>query len=440
MAYIAAFLLCGGTAMSAERTESQRWFEDAKFGVFIHWGAFSVPAKGEWVMKEDGMKIADYEEMAKGFNPVKFNAAEWVSLIKSAGARYITLITKHHDGFCLFDSKLTRYDVIDWAPFGRDVVKELSDECHRQGLKIFFYYSHLDWHHPDYYPLGWTGWENGRQPGGDWKKYVEYYEGQLRELCGNYGKIGGIWFDGWWDKPEADWDLKGAYGIIHGLQPEAMICNNHHVKPFPGEDYQAYERDFPGEDKFGYSATSVISNLPLETCGTLNDSWGYNAGDRNFKPLKEIIWYLVGAACRNANLLLNIGPMPDGEIDGTSRERLRQIGEWMKKNGDSIYGTRGGPYGYAKWGGSTWKDRRVFLHVNRLTGLKNIPGISSKIVSAELSGGGKLDVREGEKGLEINVPLKMADKIDTIIILNTENPGPFLQDEGKRIMITKKNR
>src|SRR3990172_10093541 len=179
---------------------SKQWFQNAKFGLFIHWGVYSVLGQGEWVMHNNKMSITEYEKIPPQFNPTDFNAAEWVSLAKGAGMKYITITSKHHDGFAMFDSKVSDYDVVDRTAYKKDVLKMLADECRKQGIKLFFYHSHLDWHHPDYFPLGITGQYSGRTPGGSWNNYLDYMDTQLKELCTNYGEIGGIWFDGWWDK------------------------------------------------------------------------------------------------------------------------------------------------------------------------------------------------------------------------------------------------
>ncbi len=285
-------------APTGPNAEAHRWFEDAKFGLFLHWGVYSLLGKGEWVMERDTLPIVEYEKLPPRFNPTEFDADAWVRTAKAAGMRYITITSKHHDGFCMFDSALTRYDIVDATPYAKDPLKALANACGKQGLKLFLYYSLLDWHHPDYAPRGRTGKAARREESGDWKKYVAYYQGQVRELCTNYGVIGGIWFDGWWDRPDADWDLDGTYRIIHGLQPGALVGNNHHVRPFPGEDFQIFEQDLPGENKAGFNKAEVEASLPLETCLTINHSWGYNAQDKNFKTSEQVIHQLLGAVGR----------------------------------------------------------------------------------------------------------------------------------------------
>ncbi|MEM2599390.1 MAG: alpha-L-fucosidase [Thermoproteota archaeon] len=315
--------------MMSSRESSVEWFRNARLGIFIHWGIYSILGRGEWVMHNEKMSIQEYEKLANRFNPVGFNADEWVSVFKEAGAKYITFTTKHHDGFCMYDSRLTDYKVTR-TPFRRDVLRELTEAAGRAGLKVFFYYSLLDWHHPDYYPLGVTGQYAGRKPGGNWEKYLDYYIGQVRELCENY-EAGGFWFDGWWDKPDADWRLTDLYETIRSLRPSALIGNNHHVDPFPGEDFQIFEQDVPGENTAGFNKAKV-SNLPLETCMTINNSWGYNKDDKNYKSSEELIGVLRRVNGLGANLLLNVGPLPSGELDPEQVKRLKEVGAWVRKN------------------------------------------------------------------------------------------------------------
>src|SRR5574341_1167572 len=195
-----------------ENLGARRWFQDAKFGLFVHWGVYSVLADGEWVMNNKKIPISEYERLPERFNPTEFDPAEWVALVKAAGMKYITITSKHHDGFAMFDSKISDWDIVDRTPYKKDVLKMLADECQKQGIKLFFYYSQLDWHHPDYFPRGRTGvGYTGRPESGEWFRYIDYMDGQLKELLTNYGPIGGIWFDGMWDKPQADWRLAQTY-------------------------------------------------------------------------------------------------------------------------------------------------------------------------------------------------------------------------------------
>ena len=349
---------------SAEIRKSQEEFQDNKFGIFLHYGIYSMLGDGEWVMNNKNLNWEEYAKLASGFYPIEFDAAEWVSAIKASGAKYICITSRHHDGFSMFDTKQSDYDIVDATPFKRDLIKELADECHRQGIKVHFYYSHLDWRRPDY-PLGNTGHGTGREKGKEnWESYYRFMNNQLTELLTNYGDIGAIWFDGVWDQPEDfDWQLEEQYALIHKLQPSCMVGNNHHRAPYAGEDFQLFERDLPGENKAGFSAGQKVTSLPLETCETMNHTWGYNITDQDYKSTKELIHYLVKAAGKNANLLMNIGPQPNGELPATAVQRLKEVGDWMKIYGETIYGTRGGIITPREWGVTTQKRNTLYVHI-----------------------------------------------------------------------------
>ncbi|MBN2812867.1 MAG: alpha-L-fucosidase [Bacteroidales bacterium] len=352
-----------GYQPAAENLANRNWFQDARFGMFIHWGVYAVLGDGEWVMNVQKIDRATYEKLPAFFNPTAFDPAEWVSLAKSAGMKYIVITSKHHDGFAMFDSKLTDWDIADRTPYKRDVLKMLAEECRKQDMKLFFYHSQLDWYQNDYYPRGNTGHSSGRPDSGNWNAYIEYMNGQLTELLTNYGEIAGIWFDGWWDKPEADWQLDKTYSLIHRLQPACLIGSNHHRAPMPGEDFQMFEKDLPGFNTTGFSGESEIGALPLETCETMNRSWGFNLQDKEYKTVTELIQYLVKAAGYNSNFLLNVGPMPNGKIQPEFIDTLKVLGQWMNQFGETIYGTRQGPVKPCSWGVSTQKGNRIFLHV-----------------------------------------------------------------------------
>ncbi len=380
---IAFLILTGGAARSYEPTSenlaAREWFQDAKFGVFIHWGVYSVLGRGEWVMNNEKITVADYEPLAEQFNPTEFDADEWCRLFKDAGAQYITITSKHHDGFAMWDSKVSDWDIVDRTPYKKDVLKQLAEACRRHDLKLFFYHSHLDWHHPEYFPVGQTGRNSGRPESGDFDEYLDDMDAQLTELLGgDYGDVAGVWFDGWWDQQSKrfedtrdasvrdtriNWRLEQTYALIHRLQPAALVGNNHHIAPFAGEDFQMFERDLPGQNKGGHSSDAVIGDLPLETCDTINGAWGYNAGDKGHKSVEQLVTYLVRSAGMNANLLLNVGPKPDGTIDDVSAERLRGMGEWLEQYGETIYGTRGGPVAAQEWGVTTKKPGVVYVHI-----------------------------------------------------------------------------
>lgn len=399
-----------------ENIESREWFQDAKFGLFIHWGVYSVLKKGEWVMYQDKMTITDYEKLPPQFNPVNFDPDAWCKMAKDAGMKYITITSKHHDGFAMFDSKVSNYDIVDSTPYGKDVIKMLADACARNGLKLYFYHSQLDWHNYDYYPRGRTGESSGRPDNGDWYAYIKYMNAQLSELLTNYGKIGGIWFDGEWDKPDADWHLAETYQLIHKLQPAAMIGSNHHHTPNAGEDFQMFEKGLPGKDLF--SKDNSVSQLPLETCETMNNSWGYNESDQNYKSTKDLIHYLVKAAGNNANFLLNVGPKPDGTIQPEFIQHLAEMGKWTKANGESIYGTRGGPIGPQSWGVTTQTKDKVYLHVlAESDSVIAVPDLGRKIGSISLLDGSKVDFQTTNIGTIVKVPSKGRDAYDTVLVV-----------------------
>ena len=365
-------LFCGTSSLHSQNTEyipaeenlqNRKEFSDSKFGIFLHWGIYSMFGQGEWYMQNAGIDCHEYAKAASGFYPSRFNAAEWVSAIKNAGAKYICITTRHHDGFSMFDTQYSDYDIVDATPFKRDIIKELADECQRQGLKLHLYYSHLDWTREDYYPLGNTGRNTGRKNHGNWSTYYEFMNNQLTELLTSYGPIGAIWFDGVWDQPDDfNWRLEEQYALIHKLQPGCLIGNNHHKSPKEGEDFQMFERDLPGENKAGLSG-QAIGSLPLETCETMNGMWGYKINDQNYKSVKELIRLLVSASGKGANLLLNIGPQPNGELPAMSLDRLKGMGEWLDKYGETIYGTTAGNVMKADWGTTTRKGNKLYVHI-----------------------------------------------------------------------------
>ena len=279
---------------------------------------------------------------------------------------YITFISRHHDGFSNWDTKQSDWKITN-TPYAKDALKQLADECHKQGIKLFCYYSLLDWYRSDYqYETGRTGKGSGRTEKSNWDHYISFMKAQLTELLTNYGEISGIWFDGHWDQLDNDndknqvskvnWHYDEIYKLIHSLQPKCLISNNHHLAPIPGEDFQAFEKDLPGHNTTGFGGASV-SALPLETCETMNDSWGFNINDRNYKSVKKIIQYIVKAAGYNANFLLNVGPMPDGSIQSEFADTLKAVGKWMQQNGETIYGTRGDVIPPKDWGTITIKNK-----------------------------------------------------------------------------------
>ena len=403
-----------------ENIKSREWFEGARFGLFIHWGVYSQLGDGEWVMNNQRIPAKTYEKLPAFFNPIEFNPKEWVQMAKDAGMKYITITSKHHDGFAMFDSKVSDYDIVDRTPYKKDVLKMLADECHAQGIKLFFYHSQLDWHHPDYFPRGNTGnGYTGRPENGDWYKYLDYMDSQLTELLTGYGPIAGIWFDGMWDKKDDDWRLEKTYSLIHKLQPAALIGSNHHRPPYEGEDFQMFEKDLPGHNTTGFAPEQKIGDLPKEICETINYSWGFNLQDAGNKTEKELIQYLVKAAGYSSNFLLNVGPMPNGKIQPEHVALLKQMGAWLKTNGETIYETKGGPLTPREWGVMTQKGNKVYVHIlNWQDETLTFPSLGKKIVSAKMfSDKSAVKFTDNEFGVTLKIPNTRRNDIDTIIEL-----------------------
>ena len=348
-----------------ENLAAREKFRDRGFGIFLHWGLYSIFGQGEWYMTNANLNRDEYSKVAGAFYPAQFDAAKWVAAIKASGAGYLTITSRHHEGFSMWDTKQSDYNIIKSTPFKRDILAELRDECRKQGLGFHIYYSLLDWHRDDYYPLGRTGQGTGRTKHGKWKTYDAFMNAQLAELVRDYNAEA-IWFDGEWDQdinPDFQWNFDKMYAGIHKLNPACLIGNNHHGEVHPGEDFQMFERDVPGANTAGLSC-QAISKLPIETCQTMNGMWGYKIIDQTYKSDTTLIRLLVQTAGRNANLLLNIGPEATGALPATAIDRLEKIGKWMKTYGKTVKdGVREGIIPPQEWGVSTQKGKTVYLHI-----------------------------------------------------------------------------
>jgi alpha-L-fucosidase len=413
---------------SKENLEARKWFEEARFGLFVHWGVYSVLGDGEWVMHRQNISVNEYEKLPEFFNPTGFDAEQWVLMAKDAGMKYITITSRHHDGFSMFDSNASDYNIVDSTPYGKDPLKMLAEACKKHNIKLFFYYSQLDWNRDDYFPRGRTGTGIEGRGEGDWNDYISFMKAQLTELLTNYGEIGGIWFDGEWDQMTwngkrfgekiQDFKLDEVYTLIHKLQPQALIGSNHHLAPNPGEDFQMFEKDLPGKSTKDFATSADdIGDLPFEVCETINGSWGFNLKDRKHKSQKELVQYLVKAAGYGSNLLLNVGPMPNGKIQKEHIESLKKIGAWVRENGQTIYKTKRGPIDPTDEIASTQNGNTVYIHALDSEKLNYyIDGFDVNFKKLTyLNSKQKVSYRKTKKGLLIFLNENEINPIDTIL-------------------------
>ena len=391
--------------------------------MFIHWGVYAVPARGEWVRSDEHLSIQNYQPYVEAFHPEKFDAAEIARLAKHAGMKYAVMTAKHHDGYCMFDSALTDYSSMHDC--GRDFIREYIDVFRKEGLKVGLYYSLLDWMRDDY-PGGGTVWAgSGKDPQkADYDSYFNFMKGQVKELLQQYAPVRALWFDGWWDHREAGfpWRMEELYAYIHGLQPSCLVGNNHHRYPFEGEDFQMFERDLPGHNEAGFSEGQEVSRLvPLEMCQTMNNTWGYSVSDHAYKSSTELIRTLARAVSLDSNLLLNIGPRPDGCLPEEALDRLKEIGAWMRLNGASIRGCGPGPLAEQDWGVTTAPsaDPKVFyVHLFSSPGaVLELPATFRRIASVTaLADGSKLTFRKMKDKLYVTLPSALPEENADFVI------------------------
>lgn len=420
-----------------ESRERTQWMTDARFGMFIHFGAYSVPARGEWVRNVEGITNEEYQKYVDAFNPVDCDMAEWARLAKEAGMKYVVMTAKHHDGFCLFDSKLTHYST--GKTIGRDLVREYLDAFRAEGLRVGLYYSLLDWHHPDYpryndpiYPM--KGREEFKDETITWDNYLDYMHGQVEELTTQYGKLDIMWFDFSYDEmTEEKWKAQQLVEMVRKNQPGIILNNRLQAsgegvigsRDFFLGDFDTPEQGVPEndlKDEFG-------NPLRWETCLTLNNNWGYAQNDNQWKSPSLVIHTLADIVSKNGNLLLNVGPDAKGNIPPESIEILREVGEWMKLNGESIYGCTSAEMERPEWGRFTKKDDVLYLHwMYPKVGYVNMKGFAekTKIVTLLSTGAEAATATEwwGNKNkgnffININMPIyhtfSLPDKHNTVI-------------------------
>lgn len=344
-------------------------------------------AQGEWYLSKGKLSHAEYKKAADAFYPHRFDAKAWVKAFKDAGAKYICLTSRHHDGFSMWDTAYSDYDIVDATPYGKDIIKALSKECKRQGLRFHLYYSHADWGRSDYFPSKSSNKVTGKDKfEGGYDNYFKFMNNQITELLTKYD-VDALWFDGMWDRKSVNWRIQEQYELIHSIKPECLIGNNHHLPAIEGEDFQIFERDLPGENTAGFSKGQTVSGkLPLETCQTMNGMWGYKVADQNYKSTEYLIRYLVSISGKGANLLLNIGPQPNGELPATALARLKEMGEWLRANGETVYGTTAGDIPAQEWGVTTRKGNRLYVHIFDLKEKQLHLPLSCKVTKAVVFG------------------------------------------------------
>jgi len=426
-----------------EHDARMSWWREARFGLFIHWGLYAIPAgkwkgktdHGEWIREQGEIPLEEYDKYVGQFNPIKFNANEWVRAAKDAGMKYIVITSKHHDGFCLFDSKETDFDVMS-TPFKRDILKELSEACKREGIVLCFYYSIMDWHHPDYLPR--REWETTRSSeSAKYDRYVEHLKRQLKELVTNYGAIGVLWFDGEWETTWSSSYGMDLYNYVRGLQP-SIIINNRVGAGRAGMQGLTKEGEFGGD--FGTPEQEVpatgLPGVDWESCMTMNQHWGYNSRDDHWKSGPELIRMLVDVASKGGNLLLNIGPTAEGLFPPVSMDRLQEIGTWMKQNSEAIYGTKASPFRDLSWGRCTQKElrngTRLYLHVFQWPkdGKIVVPGFQNNPKQAFLLGDVRkkpLIVTRLEDAVVIQVGPKQLDPTNTVVVVDVDGPPAIVE-------------
>ncbi len=425
-----------------QRDLRMRWWRDARFGMFIHWGLYAVPAGeykgqrseriGEWIMEWANIPRADYQKFGAQFNPVKFNAKQWVSIAKNAGMKYIVITSKHHDGFAMYNSKVSNYDIVDATLYRRDPIKELAAEAKKQGLKFCFYYSIVDWHYPAAYvdapgkdPT--AGHRTTKLKPGGKEEYLKYMQAQLRELITTYDPAV-LWFDGEWQDWWTEADGKELYRYVRSLKPD-IIINNRVGRGRQGmQGMSKTDQEYAGD--FGTPEQRIPANgLPgvdWESCMTMNTTWGYKFYDDKWKSPEVLIRNLIDIASKGGNYLLNVGPTAEGLIPAPSVERLAAVGNWMKVNGESIYGTTASPFAkQLEFGRATSKPGRVYLHVFDwpADGNLRVPAWSRTLVRAYLLASPKESVKfsTGDDGVTIRLPkTKAVDPIATVVVLETK--------------------
>ena len=429
---LAAMMQAPAPESPAQRDARMAWWREARFGMFIHWGAYAVPAGthqgervagiGEWIMSRAHIPIPEYEEYVHRFNPVRFDPDEWVRVARDAGMKYLIITSKHHDGFAIFDSKVSSYDIMDATPYQRDAVKALAEAAHRASLKFGVYYSIMDWHHPDAQGPNYPDYNSRTWSNPNFGRYVEtYMKPQLKELLTQYPDIDVLWFDGEWI---ADWsDARGRdlYNYVRAIRPGLIVNNRvgHTRQGLSGLNQDGRV----GLGDFGTPEQRVppegLPGVDWETCMTMNDTWGFKSYDDDWKDTRTLVRTLIDVASKGGNFLLNVGPTADGLIPAPIVSRLSEMGEWMRRNGEAIYGTTVSPYGMPAWGRYTAKPGRVYALVFDWPkdGKLTLAGMKQKPLTARVLGDAKPLTIETDSGLAVRLPTVSPSAIASVVVL-----------------------
>jgi alpha-L-fucosidase len=423
----------GVTETAAQKDSRMAWWRAARFGMFIHWGAYAVPAgsyhgermrgTGEWLMNTAHVPIPEYEKFVHAFNPVDYDPDTWVRIAKEAGMKYIIITSKHHEGFAIFNSKVSSYDIMDATPYKRDAIKALADAAHRQGMKFGVYYSIMDWHHPDAQGANYPDYNSSKRTNPNFKRYVEtYMKPQLKELVTQYPSIDVLWFDGEWIPDWNDDMGREVYDYLRAIRPNLIINNRvGHTR----EGMSGFNKDKRGGlGDFGTPEQEVppegLPGIDWETCMTMNDTWGFRTDDDNWKDAKSLVRTLIDVASKGGNFLLNVGPTSRGVIPAPSVSRLREMGDWMRVNGEAIYGTTASPYGLPSWGRYTAKPGKVYVHIFDWPkdGKLTLGGINETPQRIYLLADKKpVMVSRDDKGLVVQLPNVPPSAIASVLVL-----------------------
>ena len=419
---------------AGERADRMAWWKEARFGMFIHWGVYSVMAGhykgapvdgiGEWIMHRAPVPQEDYEPYASMFNPVFFDAREWVKIATNAGMKYIVITSKHHDGFALWDTAVSDWNIVDRTPFGRDVLKELAVACAEAGIRLCFYHSIMDWHHPDAQGPFFPNYNDGNRRNPRFPLYYEnHLKPQLTELLTDYGPIGILWFDGEWIPDYTTEMGKELDAHVRSLQPD-IIVNNRVDKGRRGMQGTDREGDFAGD--YGTPEQEVpdqgLPGVDWETCMTMNQTWGWKGQDHDWKSAGQLLHTLIEVASKGGNFLLNVGPTGEGVIPAPSIDRLKVMGEWLRVNGEAIYGTEASPFAKPTWGAYTRKPEALYAHIIHWpeTGILYIPYLDTDrpYRSAEWLGtDSPIKTDPAREGIILHLPDAAPDPIASVIRL-----------------------